>query len=42
MALLTARAESDFSPLEASTQTPEREYIRLPLSDLSALAATLK
>lgn len=42
MALLTARAESDFSPLEASTQAPEREYMRLPLSDLSALAATLK
>lgn len=42
MALLTARAESDFSPLEACTQAPEREYTRLPRSDLSALAASLK
>ncbi|WP_147434194.1 hypothetical protein [Roseinatronobacter ekhonensis] len=42
MALLTARAESDFSPLDACGQAPDREYMRLPLQDLSALAASLK
>lgn len=41
MALMTARAESDFSPLEACSQATGREYMRLPLSDLSALAASL-
>lgn len=42
MALLTARAESDFSPLDACSHAPEREYKRLPRADLSALAASLK
>ena len=42
MALLTARAESDFSPLDACNQAPERDYMRLPLQDLGALAASLK
>lgn len=42
MALLTARAESDFSPLDSCSTGPEREYMRLPLNDLSALAASLK
>lgn len=41
-ALVTARAESDFSPLDASLHVPAREYIRLPRADLSALAASLK
>lgn len=42
MALLTARAESDFSPLDPSAQKARREYTRLPYADLSALAASLK
>jgi hypothetical protein len=41
-ALLTARAESDFSPLDACSTGPEREYMRLPLEELSALADSLK
>jgi len=41
-ALVTARAESDFSPFEASSNLPAREYTRLPLADLSALADSLK
>lgn len=42
MALLTARAESDFSPLGACTHAPSHEYNRLPLADLSSLADSLK
>ena len=42
MALLTARAESDFSPLDASVHMARREYTRLPYADLTALAASLK
>lgn len=42
MALLTARAESDFSPLDVCSHLPDREYMRLPLRDLSALADSLK
>lgn len=41
MALMTARAESDFSPLDSCSHQTGREYMRLPMSDLSALADSL-
>jgi hypothetical protein len=41
MALVTARAESDFSPLEASMRLPGPEYTRAPREDLGELIASL-